>query len=71
MPPVRGEINGLPHMQGIAVATNGILVLIEHSNGDHSIGHLEWFVKHEEETNGVAAKPSRNVSLKGMEEFFV
>lgn len=38
-----GSIKGLPTMQGIAVATNGILVAIERSDRSILFGHLEWF----------------------------
>lgn len=38
-----GSIVGLPTIQGIAVATNGILVAIERSDRSILFCHLEWF----------------------------
>lgn len=38
-----GSIVGLPTIQGIAVATNGILVAIERSDNSILFCHLEWF----------------------------
>lgn len=38
-----GSIVGLPTIQGIAVATNGIIVAIERSDRSILFAHLEWF----------------------------
>lgn len=38
-----GSIIGLPSIQGIAVATNGIIVAIERSDREILFCHLEWF----------------------------
>lgn len=38
-----GSITGLPSIQGVAVATNGILVAIERSDKSILFCHLEWF----------------------------
>ena len=43
-----GQIHALPESRGIAVATNGILVLI--MQGDRPFyGHLDWFEQDENE----------------------
>jgi len=39
-----GEVNGLPHMRGVAIATNGIIVAIKTGDQRVIFGHLEWFV---------------------------
>jgi len=40
-----GEINGLHNFRGKAIATNGILVAMEASDGKTIfIGHVEWFI---------------------------
>lgn len=42
---VPGNINGLPKMRGMAIATNGIHVAIENAACTQLyIGHLQWFV---------------------------
>lgn len=43
--PVTGEINGLPSIRGLAVATNGIIVALRRSDSFLVYGHLEWFLK--------------------------
>lgn len=48
-PPVCGEIQGIPTMRGRAIATNGILVLIEDELETAFFGHLEWFNKDKDE----------------------
>ena len=45
-----GSINGIPSMQGQAVATNGILVAIIQCNR-LLIGHLDFFVADEQTTS--------------------
>lgn len=47
--PVAGEVNGLPMFRGLAVATNGVHVAIETSNGALIFGHVGWFVVDKEE----------------------
>lgn len=44
-----GEVNGLPTSRGLAIATDGLLVLIERGDGTLFEGHLEWFKKDLEE----------------------
>ncbi len=46
--PVSGQIQGIPTMRGLAVATNYIHVAIEQPQGV-VFGHLEWFVKDKNE----------------------
>ena len=41
-----GEIHGIPTICGQAVATNGIIVIIETVNGELFNAHLSSFVKH-------------------------
>lgn len=40
-----GEVNGIPTSRGLAIATDGMLVLIRQSDGSLFEGHLEWFEK--------------------------
>ena len=73
--PISGQINGLPHFRGAAVATNGIHVAIESSAGVIFIGHLLWFVKDKPEAktdlfDNVVTKPKR-VDIHEMDELFV
>ena len=46
--PVIGHIHGLPTTQGVAIATNGIEVVILQSNGV-VLGHLDFFEPDEQE----------------------
>ena len=58
-----GEINGIPTSRGIAVATNGILVAIMQNDGI-VIGHLDWFVKDEEQPVERSESPALSSSPK-------
>lgn len=49
--PVTGQINGLDHIRGRAIATNGIMVLLENEVGHAQFGHLQWFVPDKSEQN--------------------
>lgn len=42
--PELGEIAGIPTSHGIRVATNGIICLIELSDGSIFRGHNNWFI---------------------------
>lgn len=74
---VQGEINGLPHMRGQAVATNGILVALEpcgHDTPSIFIGHREWFMpdKDEPSLDAVDRKPKAvKEQIKLAESIFV
>ena len=48
-PAVYGAINGLPGSAGVAVATNGVLVVIVRETGPF-LGHVESFIPFEDET---------------------
>lgn len=45
--PVVGAINAIPQFRGLAIATNGVIVLLETSAGRDTFifGHLQFFVK--------------------------
>lgn len=42
--PRMGQIHGLPNSRGYAIAFCETLVCIEQPNGQHYIGHRDWFV---------------------------
>tara|TARA_R110000787_G_scaffold8323_8_gene27805 strand:- start:894 stop:1202 length:309 start_codon:yes stop_codon:yes gene_type:complete len=54
--PVRGEIHGLPGSDGMMVATNGILCLIERLNEPPFEGHLDFFVPYNPKDTAVIAE---------------
>ena len=54
-PAMLGEVNGLPGSRGLAVASNGIIVLIERGN-DLFFGHMDHFV--EDKLEQVSPKPA-------------
>lgn len=56
-----GSIIGLPTIQGIAVATNGILVAIERTDREILFCHLEWFRCDKGEIEPGLAKKSKPV----------
>ena len=61
-----GSIRGLPQYTGTAIATDGILVIIEQSDGRKVVGHLNSFepVKMEKNGNGERKKkPDVNEGL--------
>lgn len=68
-PCVVGEMNALPNMRGVAVATNGILVAIL-QNATIIIGHLDYFVADQEQAVPKALvgkkspKPTRKVNIE-------
>lgn len=39
-----GHIQGIPSMMGLAVATDGIYVVIKRGDGHFLLGHLDWFI---------------------------
>lgn len=53
-PPV-GEINGIPSMRGIAMATDGILAIIVHEE-TVIFGHVDYFMVDKEEFEPPRAK---------------
>lgn len=69
--PVVGQINGLDTFRGLTIATNGIMVAIEASNGFIRMGHLEFFLKDDQdEETDLIETPKQVNKLKGMEELF-
>jgi hypothetical protein len=61
-----GSIRGLPQYSGTAIATDGILVVIEKPDGIKIVGHLDSFepVKKEKNGNGERKKkPDVNEGL--------
>lgn len=71
-----GQINGLPAFRGIAVATNGIHVVLVDSGGIARIGHLAWFIPDQDanvkELLNLSASEIRTIKIPTMfEELFV
>ena len=65
--PCTGEINGLPTLRGMSVATNGIHVALLNMQ-TVAFGHLEWFIKDRKETltdlYSVAASARESAGIK-------
>lgn len=63
--PCIGEVNGLPMMRGLAVATNGIMVVLRRSQPNDCIyAHYDWFVPDEEESAGSLRQAAANPNKK-------
>lgn len=63
-----GSINALPESQGVAIATNGILVAIMQPTGLY-IGHLQFFIPDEELSESKPKATRKSTKHENIEEF--
>lgn len=64
---VTGEVNGVPSLRGVAVATNGILIAVETVTGTVLFGHRDWFVVDKEPKDTATGRSTPRPSTRQQE----
>lgn len=66
-----GHLHAVPNSDGRAIATNGILIVVQRNANDHIIGHMDSWVKFKEPREERPAKERKPRKAKAVEIDFL